>query len=162
MANKDDLIKQVTEKLEQKYNLEGINSIHIALVELPEKNFKNFFIVFHPKGATVYDYTSDEQLEEYGSLLWEEFSEMTIKHFDLKSVISFYAADRLRRVTLVDGTGEEVETFIKEHTPVQLKIIEQKWYNKIPGFRSETRWKMITSAIVYLWVIGLMYNLIVS
>lgn len=144
--------------IKNKYYLQDINSLSILKVTLPENERKLFYAVFKKEGVTIYDYTEDNELIEFGALKWSDFPYVTIRNLKTKNTISFIAEDRFRRMTIIEGDSEEIKNFLKEHTPAQVNTTGIRWYNKVPGFRSETRWKMIVSAIVYMWVLAAIYN----
>lgn len=160
MGNIESITNNVSEKIREKFNSKGIQLVSIATVILPEAPRKKLKAVFDSRGVTVFDYDENEQLEEFGDLKWEDFSKMKIKHFKSRTRLTFYAEDRFRVLSIIDGSGYNVEEFLKEYTPVNVNVAELKWYNKIPGFRSETSWKMIMGSIIYLWILGTLYNLI--
>jgi len=43
---------------------------------------------------------------------------------------------------------------INANTNIRLEEIPRKWWNKILGFRSRTKWKMVVATIAYLMIIG--------
>lgn len=161
MASLETISNHAVEKIKKRYELEGAD-VAVAQVVLPEKMRKSFYATFDSIGVTIYDYTEHGELIEFGSLSWEDFPEVKIKHFKNKTSINFFAEDRFRKLDIIDESGRKVEQFLNEHQYVNIHIAELKWYNKIPGFRTETRWKMIFSAIIYLWIIGLFYNLVIQ
>ena len=160
LSNAGVVAEQATERIQNRYLLKGIESLSVVNVTLPENASKNQFAAFDSDGVTIYEYTRDGELVEFGALKWADFHSITIKHLDQKTNFTFYADDRFRKLTVIDGNGEELENFVREHTPAKIHMVELKWYNKIPGFRSETRWKMIMAGIVYLWVLATLYTLI--
>lgn len=135
----------------------------ISKVIVPENVFNDYFAVFHTEGITIYDVSEEHRIVEFGSLDWEEFPYMTVRFFKYTTNLIFHADEkRFRKLTLNDDRREAIIDFVQENTPAQLEIVQLKWYNNIPGFRSGTRWKMIMSSIVYLWILGIVFNIIIG
>lgn len=151
--------EKAIERIKQRYKLEG-RDVYVSAVLVPEKPKAILYAAFYYEGVTVYDFNDEGELTEFGSLNWNDFTEIAIKHLDMKTSLAFHGDGRIRKLTVDNKDGKKIERFTKEQTPVDVYVMKLRWYNKLPGFRSETRWKMIAGAIIYLWIFGLIYNVI--
>ncbi len=47
----------------------------------------------------------------------------------------------------------DIERLIQTNTSIQINKVERKLHNKILGFRSNTKWKMVVASAVYLFIV---------
>ncbi|MCU5376175.1 hypothetical protein OCA08_03370 [Bacillus cereus] len=89
----------------------------------------------------------------------QDFTNATVDHFAIKSV--FHFKGQSQNFTFIPTEkGKEIETFIKTNTSIQFESIQRKWYQKILGFRSGKKWKMVVACLLYITIIGTIGNLI--
>jgi len=153
--------EMIYEEIKEKFYSD--EEVVISRVVIPENIYQDYFAVIHQYGVTIYDDSEEHGIVEFGSIDWNEFPDMKVRFFKFTTDLMFYADDRrFRKLTLHDDRREVIIDYVKRETPVNLEVIQLKWYNNIPGFRSGTRWKMIMSSIVYLWILGFLYNMIIN
>lgn len=154
--------QSIYENIKEKYYSKDNKSTIISKVIVPENVLEDYFAAFHSDGVTIYDVSADNGIEEFGSLLWKEFPKMKVRYFKFTTNLTFHADTRFRKLILNDDSRERLIDFVQAETPADIDIVKLKWYNKIPGFRSGTRWKMIMSSILYLWVIAFLVNFVIG
>ncbi|MCC2351993.1 hypothetical protein [Bacillus pacificus] len=88
-----------------------------------------------------------------------EFSSVTVDHYALKTVFSFKGT--VRPFTFIpQEKGKEIERFIQDNTSIEIERLQRKWYQKILGFRSGKKWKMVVAFLIYIMIIGTIGNMI--
>src|SRR5690625_6799973 len=78
----------------------------------------------------------------------------------MKSVLMFKSEEQEREIVINDGNGKDVENVLRQNTNLKVNLVERKWFNKIIGFRSKTKRKMIIASIVYLAIFAGIINAI--
>src|SRR5690625_7935727 len=68
----------------------------------------------------------------------------------MKSVLMFKSEEQEREIVINDGNGKDVENVLRQNANLKVNLVERKWFNKIIGFRSKTKWKMILASFIYL------------
>jgi endonuclease YncB( thermonuclease family) len=113
-------------------------------------------------GITIYTYDQnrDIKLVKEAFFPWTLWNTVDVDHYFLKSEFYFKGSEPLTFIT--NENGQDVEAFIKKFTNINVITIKRKWYNKIIGFRSKKKWKMITASFLYLFLLGSCANLFAS
>lgn len=135
--------------MEAKYAKAGKTLYHMAGVS--GKGLESYYAAFDQEGIKIYQYKNQLNLKQ--ELNWSEFTHVNIDHFALKSVFQFSGNGNNEKLSVVDVTGKQVEEIIRQHTSLEVTNHARKWYQKILGFRSGKKWKMITAGIVYFIIL---------
>lgn len=150
---KESIADLAKKAIKAKYAEEGKTLFHVSGTSLKGHGIGNFFAVFNPSGIEVYEFTTDKNLVLKHTLLWTDWSSVHIDHFALKSVFLFKGSGGEEQFAVSDGSGKQSEEVIRQHTQIEVSLHSRKWYQKILGFRSGKRWKMITASLVYLMLL---------
>lgn len=100
----------------------------------------------------LFDY--DKSIDDVVSLVTHHISNydnVAIDHFAIKSIFRFKGIDKTFELTAKED-GKKIESFIKNNTNLETNLIQRKFHNKILGFRSNTKWKMVVAIAVYLFI----------
>ncbi|MGM7428588.1 hypothetical protein ABRZ22_05050 [Bacillus pacificus] len=89
------------------------------------------------------------------------YSTVTTDHFAIKSTFTFDGPNGKFVFIPVEQLGESIETeIIKNYTSIKVTRLKRKWYQKILGFRSGKKWKMILACFLYFMFFGTIFNLV--
>src|SRR5690625_2446186 len=121
---------------------------------------RNCFGGVDKNGITIYEFTPKDELIKIESFDWNNYESVSIDHFAMKSVLLFDGDNNQRELIINDGNGKKVENIIRQNTNLKVNLVERKWFNKIIGFRSKTKRKMIIASIVYLAIFAGIINAI--
>ncbi|MBY0597663.1 excalibur calcium-binding domain-containing protein [Bacillus bingmayongensis] len=77
------------------------------------------------------------------------------------SDVAGYSSNRFR-TPIPNGSGKEIESLIKSYTDIEIHKTERKWYQKILGFRSGNKVKMVIASLIYVFIIGSIFNTIIN
>lgn len=80
------------------------------------------------------------------SLSWSDFQSVKVDKFALTTLYDFDNGFKLQ----VDSN--DLIKHLQENG-INTILLERKWYNKILGFRSKKKWKMVFASIVYLLIL---------
>ncbi|PHD58264.1 hypothetical protein COF61_23460 [Bacillus toyonensis] len=80
------------------------------------------------------------------------YSIVLVDHFAIKSVFEFNGSGTPFRFIPTEQ-GKDIERFIENNTSIEIHKVRRKWYKKILGFRSNTKWKMVVACIIYLFIL---------
>ncbi|MEK4707065.1 excalibur calcium-binding domain-containing protein [Bacillus sp. FSL R10-2780] len=80
------------------------------------------------------------------------YSTVLVDHFAIKSVFEFNGSGTPFRFIPTEQ-GKDIERFIENNTSIEIHKVRRKWYKKILGFRSNTKWKMVVACIIYLFIL---------
>lgn len=153
--NEATLAKQAIATLYQKET----NSTPI-IVAINLEKFENGYAAITSEHIKCFKY--DKALNDVISIATyslQDYTNATVDHFAIKSVFHFKGLHQ--NFTFVPTEkGKDIESFIKTNTPIQFEYVQRKWYQKILGFRSGKRWKMVVACLLYITVIGTIGNLI--
>ncbi|PFN02254.1 excalibur calcium-binding domain-containing protein [Bacillus cereus] len=81
-----------------------------------------------------------------------DYSTVLVDHFAIKSVFEFNGLGTPFRFIPTEQ-GKDIERFIENNTSIEIHKVRRKWYRKILGFRSNTKWKMVVACIIYLYIL---------
>jgi len=120
------------------------------------------YAVIDIAGITIYTYDPNRtiKLVKESFFPWILWDTVLVDHYFVKSEFYFKGSDSL--TFIANEEGQDVEAFIKKFTNINVIPIKRKWYNKIIGFRSKKKWKMITASFLYLFLLGSCVNLFAS
>lgn len=119
---------------------------------------QNSFLVFSFTGFEQYEFkngSASKLLEDK----WENWTSATVDYLFSQSVFTFKSDTKTFELK-VSQQGKDVAALIKANTNIHLEEIPRKWWNKILGFRSKTKWKMVVATISYLVVFGMVISAI--
>lgn len=127
-----------------------------------KKILSNYYAVIDLAGITIYSYDQNRNIKlvKEAFFPWTLWNTVEVDHYFLKSEFHFKGSEPLTFVA--NENGQDVEAFIKKFTNINVIPIQRKWYNKIIGFRSKKKWKMITASFIYLLLLGSCANLFAS
>lgn len=80
-----------------------------------------------------------------------DYENVVIDHFAIKSIFHFKGISKTLEL-IVKEDGKKVESFIQNNTDIEVQKVHRKFHNKILGFRSNTKWKMVVASAVYLFI----------
>ncbi|MGA5663749.1 hypothetical protein ACPCZR_30585 [Bacillus bombysepticus] len=80
-----------------------------------------------------------------------DYENVVIDHFAIKSIFQFKGISKTFEL-IVKEDGKKVESFIQNNTSVETQKVHRKFRNKILGFRSNTKWKMVVASAMYLFI----------
>ncbi|WP_368904895.1 excalibur calcium-binding domain-containing protein [Bacillus wiedmannii] len=107
-------------------------------------------------------FTYDRVAKDVASISTHHFSEYTnvfIDHYAVKSVFEFKGM-KDTFVFTPNGSGKEIESLIKSYTDIEIHKTERKWFQKILGFRSGNKVKMVIASLIYLGIVVSIFNTI--
>ncbi|AFQ20054.1 DUF3862 domain-containing protein [Bacillus thuringiensis] len=81
----------------------------------------------------------------------DDYENVVIDHFAIKSIFQFKGISKTFEL-IVKEDGKKVESFIQNNTSIETQKVHRKFRNKILGFRSNTKWKMVVASAVYLFI----------
>ncbi|QWH63953.1 DUF3862 domain-containing protein (plasmid) [Bacillus mycoides] len=92
-----------------------------------------------------------QDVSSVGTYEFSEYDTVTIDKFAVKAVMEFKGMNKTFVFMPIQQTND-IERLIKTNTSIQIDKVERKLHNKILGFRSNTKWKMILASAVYLFI----------
>jgi len=147
---KKSIAELASEAIHKQLELKGIDVLVVVGITVKEMKTRNCFGGIDKDGITIYEFTPKDELIEIDSFDWNNYESVTIDHFAMKSVLVFKNEGQEREIIINDGNGRNVENILRQNTNLKVSLVERKWYNKIIGFRSKTKWKMILASFIYL------------
>jgi hypothetical protein len=118
-------------------------------------NKSDYFMIITDSGFEIYFASKKIQdnievldtVELKHSLTWNDFESVKVDKFALSTLYEFNTGLKLQ-VNASNDLTEELKT-----NGVSVNLLERKWYNKILGFRSKKKWKMVIASIGYLFIL---------
>ncbi|KFM99985.1 hypothetical protein D0U04_27285 [Bacillus clarus] len=107
-------------------------------------------------------FTYDRDAKDVVSISTHHFSDYTnvfIDHYAIKSNFEFKGMKDTFTFN-PNGSGKEIESLIKSYTDIEIHKTERKWYQKILGFRSGSKAKMVIASLIYLVIVVSIFNTI--
>ncbi|AMR06372.1 excalibur calcium-binding domain-containing protein [Bacillus thuringiensis] len=107
-------------------------------------------------------FTYDRDAKDVVSISTHHFSDYTnvfIDHYAIKSNFEFKGLKDTFAFN-PNGSGKEIESLIKSYTDIEIHKTERKWYQKILGFRSGSKVKMVIASLIYLVIVVSIFNTI--
>lgn len=106
------------------------------------------YLVVHEEGFDVY-YLKDNKITATKAFSWDDFTEVTVDHYAMSSLFRFSGKVNISiKAVFSDRLLKEIKK-----NNISCMIQSRKWYNKIIGFRSRKKWKMLLSSIIYISVL---------
>ena len=108
----------------------------------------------------IQTFTYDRDAKDVVSISTHHFSDYTdvfIDHYAIKSNFEFKGI-KDTFVFIPNGSGKEIEILIKSYTDIEIHKTERKWYQKILGFRSGNKVKMVIASLIYLFIFVSVFN----
>ncbi|MFT2139067.1 hypothetical protein [Bacillus cereus] len=100
----------------------------------------------------LFKYNKETQsVSSVGTYNFNEYDTVTIDKFAVKAVMEFKGMNKTFVFTPTQQTND-IERLIQTSTSIQINKMERKLHNKILGFRSNTKWKMVVASAVYLFI----------
>jgi hypothetical protein len=93
-----------------------------------------------------------QDVSSVGTYNFDEYDTVTIDKFAVKAVMEFKGMNKAFVFMPIQQTND-IERLIQTNTSIQIDKVERKLHNKILGFRSNTKWKMIVASAVYLLIV---------
>lgn len=82
---------------------------------------------------------------------------VNIDHYAVKAVFEF-KGDNDTFTFVPVGKGKDIEQLIRTNTNIEIHKTERKWYQKILGFRSGNKVKMVIASLIYLIIVVSIFN----
>ncbi|MED0665757.1 excalibur calcium-binding domain-containing protein [Bacillus badius] len=120
----------------------------IEYASIGEKLNVSEFGAFTRDKLTTYKLVDKKKLIKTGEIIWPREQHGEVDHYAIKSI--FYI-DGLKFVT--GNNGKDVQKFLEGEKKDSFTKVPRAFYQKIPGFRSNKRWKQVTAVIGYLFVL---------
>lgn len=108
----------------------------------------------------IQTFTYDRDAKDVVSISTHHFSDYTdvfIDHYAIKSNFEFKGI-KDTFTFIPNGSGKEIESLIKSYTDIGIHKTDRKWYQKILGFRSGNKTKMVIASLIYLFVVVSIFN----
>ena len=118
----------------------------------------NSFLVFSTTGFEQYDFKNGSA-SKLSEEKWENWTSATVDHLFTQSVFILKSDTRTYELK-VNQKVKDVAALVKANTNIRLEEIPRKWWNKILGFRSKTKWKMAVAIVGYLVIFGTVGSII--
>src|SRR5690625_2463635 len=147
---KKSIAELASEAIHKQLELKGIDVLAVVGITVKEMKTRNCFGGIDKDGITIYEFTPKDELIKIDSFDWNNYESVSIDHFAMKSVLVFKSEGLEREIVINDGNGKDVENVLRQNTNLKVNLVERKWFNKIIGFRSKTKWKMILASFIYL------------
>ncbi|MFY0147836.1 hypothetical protein [Bacillus cytotoxicus] len=106
-------------------------------------------------------FTYDKTLKEavsIGTYRFDSYASVSTDHFALKSIFEFKGTNESFTFIPTDK-GKDIESLIRSNTTLEITKLDRKWYQKILGFRSGKKWKMVVACLGYLIILGTIVNM---
>ncbi|MGH0448544.1 excalibur calcium-binding domain-containing protein [Bacillus mycoides] len=84
---------------------------------------------------------------------------VNVDHYAVKAVFEF-KGDNDTFTFIPVGKGNDIEQLIRTNTNIEIHKTERKWYQKILGFRSGNKVKMVIASLIYLVIVVSIFNTI--
>ncbi|QWG31053.1 excalibur calcium-binding domain-containing protein (plasmid) [Bacillus mycoides] len=84
---------------------------------------------------------------------------VNVDHYAVKAVFEF-KGDNDTFTFVPVGKGKDIEQLIRTNTNIEIHKNERKWYQKILGFRSGNKVKMVIASLIYLVIVVSIFNTI--
>src|SRR5690625_5767816 len=147
---KKSIAELASEAIHKQLELKGIDVLAVVGITVKEMKTRNCFGGVDKNGITIYEFTPKDELIKIDSCYWNNYESVFIDHFSMKSVLMFKSEEQEREIVINDGNGKDVENVLRQTSNLKVNLVERKWFNKIIGFRSKTKWKMILASFIYL------------
>ena len=157
---KKSIAQRAKVSIHKQLELKGIDVLTVISISVAGMKTRNCFGGVDKNGITIYEFTPKDELIKIESFDWNNYESVLIDHFAMKSVLLFDGDNNQRELIINDGNGKKVENIIRQNTNLKVNLVERKWFNKIIGFRSKTKRKMIIASIVYLAIFAGIINAI--
>ncbi|HHK5548899.1 TPA: excalibur calcium-binding domain-containing protein [Bacillus thuringiensis] len=108
----------------------------------------------------IQTFTYDRDAKDVVSISTHHFNDYTdvfIDHYAIKSNFEFKGI-KDTFAFIPNGSGKEIESLIKSYTDIEIHKTERKWYQKILGFRSGNKAKMVLASLIYLVIVVSIFN----
>ncbi|HGH7180703.1 excalibur calcium-binding domain-containing protein [Bacillus luti] len=137
------VIKAILKKYKKEYNITpiiatlyvGNNKVRFAAVT------REHIQVFH------YDHFI-KHLDSIATYQFKDYTDVTIDHFVIKSIFKFKGPKGpLELIPTLSGKG--IEKIIAEYTSIKIHKVKRKWYQRIWGFRSNSKVKKTIASAFY-------------
>lgn len=152
MANKKEKKESVTAManrlIKERYQSSNEPLVVIVQVGIKGKGLSNCFAAINKTGMKIFEH-KNEDVSLVETYEWTNWQSASVDKFAIKAVIEFDGRDTF---SLLDNNQKEALRFIENETDIQVEYKERKFVNKIPGFRSQKKWKMATASIMYFFL----------
>ncbi|WP_182813080.1 excalibur calcium-binding domain-containing protein [Bacillus sp. ME78] len=108
----------------------------------------------------IQTFTYDKDAKDVVSISTHHFSNYTdvfIDHYAIKSNFEFKGI-KSTFTFIPNGSGKEIESLIKSYIDIEIHKTERKWYQKVLGFRSGNKVKMVIASLIYLIIVVSIFN----
>ncbi|MDM5188554.1 excalibur calcium-binding domain-containing protein [Bacillus sp. DX4.1] len=106
-----------------------------------------------PDHIQLFKYNKDvNDVVSIAKYYFSDYSTVLVDYFAIKSVFEFEGLGTPFRFIPTEQ-GKDIERFIENNTSIEIHKVHRKWYSKILGFRSNTKWKMVVACIIYLFIL---------
>ncbi|MGA5677713.1 hypothetical protein ACPCHR_08340 [Bacillus bombysepticus] len=100
----------------------------------------------------IFKYNKDiNDVSSISTYHFSDFDTVIIDRFAIKAIMNFKGLHKHFEFIPTEEI-KEIENLLRTNTHLHIKTLERKWYNKILGFRSQNKFKMIFASIVYLFI----------
>ncbi|MFC8057790.1 hypothetical protein [Bacillus cereus] len=83
---------------------------------------------------------------------FSDFDIVIIDRFAIKAIMNFKGLHTQFEFIPTEEL-KEIENLLRTNTHLHVEKLERKWHNKILGFRSQNKFKMIFASLVYLFIV---------
>ncbi|GLF91097.1 hypothetical protein Saga11_23560 [Bacillus safensis] len=119
-------------------SIKGYGALDITLISVHDVGFDVFLM-------------KNDNVHNVESFKWEQFSQTDIDKFALSTE---FALTGEKEITLKIADDKPFYSQLEEHN-IKMILKKRKWQNKILGFRSQSKFKMIIATIICLTALSL-------
>ncbi|MEC3228186.1 hypothetical protein P4W10_16085 [Bacillus thuringiensis] len=145
--SEDKLAKQaIAKKYKKEFNATPI------IIRAGFKENKFGYATITKDHIQLFEY--DKNIDDVISLANHQISDyenVVIDHYAIKSILQFKGLSKNFEL-IAKEEGKKIESFIQNNTDIGIQKVHRKFRNKILGFRSNTKWKMIVASAIYLFI----------
>ncbi|AHJ86744.1 hypothetical protein BMBtpLA_35 [Bacillus phage vB_BtS_BMBtp3] len=145
--SEDKLAKQaIAKKYQKEFNTTPI------IIRAGFKENKFGYAAITKDHVQLFEY--DKNIDDVISLATHQISDyenVVIDHYAIKSILQFKGLSKNFEL-IVKEEGKKIESFIQNNIDIEIQKVHRKLRNKILGFRSNTKWKMIVTSSIYLFI----------
>lgn len=106
----------------------------------------------------IFKYNKDiNDVSSISTYHFSDFNTVIIDRFAIKAIMNFKGLHKHFEFIPTEEI-KELENLLRTNTHLHVEKLERKWHNKILGFRSQNKFKMIFASLVYLFIVIITIN----
>lgn len=109
-------------------------------------------IVLGEKKIILFDVINGNRFKKLDEIAVDALKRVMLKELKSSNLIELVSKNSKLKIFLDKEGLNKLKSYIEKHTNASVENRQVSWYNRIPGFRSQTTWKMLVSGFVYLMI----------